>query len=180
MDNQVENPQDNTQYSLLYENDCENPFYKCKIDKLEYETDEEESDKSIRIVYFWNFEFNYEYYNLTYFNIFISKTDDFKLRLNELKSIRNNSSNINGQIIKLDNNQLKINDKVNLYLIAYYDNAKTNIDFYGIFNQPICEEKLLENIKKESTYGKNGIVSNTSINLGSNDFIIIHKNIEIK
>ena len=180
MDNQVENPQDNTQYSLLYENDCENPFYKCKIDKLEYETDEEESDKSIRIVYFWNFEFNYEYYKLTYFNIFISKTDDFKLRLNELKSIRNNSSNINGQIIKLDNNQLKINDKVNLYLIAYYDNAKTNIDFYGIFNQPICEEKLLENIKKESTYGKNGIVSNTSINLGSNDFIIIHKNIEIK
>ncbi len=178
MDNQVIN---NTQYSLLYENDCENPFYKCKIDKLDYDTDEENSDKVIRIIYFWNFEYNYEYYNLTYFNIFLSKTDDFSLRLHELKSIRNNnSSNINGQIIKLDNKQLKINDKVNLYLIAYYDNAKTNIDFYGIFNQPICEEKLIENIKKENTYGKNGIVSDTSNNLGSNDFVIIHKILEIR
>ena len=131
-------------------------------------------------MYFWNYEFNYDYFSLNEVYIFNDKTELFKSKLNELKSIRNsNNCNSTGNIIKLESNS-NISNIVNLYLIAYYDNAKTNIEFYGIYNQEIDEEKLIENIKLESTYGKKGSVSSNLItNLGENDFIVLHRKVNI-
>ena len=172
------------QYSMLYNDDVNNPFYKCNLNNLEYETDEEESKendiKSYRVMYFWNYEFNYDYFSLNEFYIFNNKTELFKSKLNELKSIRSaNNSNSTGNIIKIESDN-NLSSLVNLYLIAYYDNAKTNIEFYGIFNQEIDEEKIIENIKLESIYGKKGEVnSNLITNLGENDFIVLHRKVHI-
>ena len=172
------------QYSMLYNDNANNPFYKCNLDNLEYETDEEESKendiKSYRVMYFWNYEFNYDYFSLNEFYIFNNKTELFKSKLNELKSIRSaNNSNSTGNIIKIESDN-NLSSLVNLYLIAYYDNAKTNIEFYGIFNQEIDEDKIIENIKLESIYGKKGDVnSNLITNLGENDFIVLHKKVHI-
>lgn len=170
-----------SQYPMLYNDDGNNPFYKCNLGELEYDTDEEESKETYRIMYFWNYEFNYDYFSLNDVYIFNYKTDLFKSKLNELKSIRNtNSSKSTGNIIKLESGN-NISNLVNLYLIAYYDNAKTNIEFYGIYNQEIDEEKLIENIKLESIYGKKGSVSSNLItNLGENDFIVLHLIINIQ
>ena len=173
--NQYSNGTSN-QYSMLYNDDVNNPFYKCNLGDLEYDTDEEENNDKYRVMYFWNYEFNYDYFSLNEVYIFNDKTELFKSKLNELKSIRNsNNCNSTGNIIKLESNS-NISNIVNLYLIAYYDNAKTNIEFYGIYNQEIDEEKLIENIKLESTYGKKGSVSSNLItNLGENDFIVLHR-----
>ena len=169
-----------SQYSMLYNNDVNNPFYKCNLGELDYDTDEEESKETYRVMYFWNYEFNYDYFSLNDVYIFNNKTDLFKSKINELKSIRNaNSNNSTGNIIKLESSN-NISNLVNLYLIAYYDNAKTNIEFYGIYNQEIDEEKLIENIKLESVYGKKGSISSNLItNLGENDFIVLHRKVNI-
>jgi hypothetical protein len=168
------------QYSMLYNDDADNPFYKCNLGELDYETDEEENLNKYRIIYFWNYEFNYDYFSLNETFIFNNKTEIFKSKLNELKTIRNaNNSNTTGNILKIECSN-KLSNIVNLYLIAYYDNAKTNIEFYGIYNQEIDEEKLLENIIRESIYGKKGIVSSNIVsNLGENDFIVLHRKINI-
>ena len=173
--------QQNSQYMMLHENDINNPFFKCNLEKLEYDTDDEET-QNIRIIYTWNYEFNYDFFNLNDVSIFISKEESFNSKLNELKNIRNNqSNNITGKIIKLPNDiNINKNTIVNIYLIAYYDNAKINIEFYGIFNQEIDENKLIDNIKNESTYGKKGILNPNHIsNLQENDFIILHRKIHI-
>ena len=169
-----------SQYSMLYNDDVNNPFYKCNLGELDYDTDEEESKETYRVMYFWNYEFNYDYFSLNDVYIFNNKTDLFKSKINELKSIRNaNSNNSTGNIIKLESSN-NISNLVNLYLIAYYDNAKTNIEFYGIYNQEIDEEKLIENIKLESIYGKKGSISSNLItNLGENDFIVLHRKVNI-
>ena len=165
---------------MLYNDDVNNPFYKCNLGALEYDTDEEENKETYRVMYFWNYEFNYDYFSLNDVYIFNNKTELFKSKLNELKSIRNaNNSNSTGNIIKLESSN-NISNLVNLYLIAYYDNAKTNIEFYGIYNQEIDDEKLIENIKLESIYGKKGNVSSNLItNLGENDFIVLHRKVNI-
>tara|TARA_X000000950_G_C13872158_1_gene643360 strand:+ start:1066 stop:2037 length:972 start_codon:yes stop_codon:yes gene_type:complete len=168
------------QYSMLYNEDMDNPFFKCNVKNLDYETDDDEKIMTYRIIYFWNYEFNYDYFSINDIYIFNNKTELFKSKLNELKSIRNNfSNNRTGNIIKIESNK-KFSSLVNIYLIIYYDNAKSNIEFYGMFNQEIDENKLIENIKRESIFGKNGIVSsNLMTNLGENDFIILHKKINI-
>ena len=168
------------QYSMLYNDDIDNPFFKCNVKNLDYETDEDEKLLTYRIIYFWNYEFNYDYFSLNDVFIFNTKTETFKSKLNELKNLRNKiSNNTTGNIIKIESKK-KLLKLVNLYLIAYYDNAKSNIEFYGAFNQEIDENKLIENIKRESIYGNKGIVSSSSItNLGENDFIILHRKVNI-
>lgn len=177
----VTNPTTSNQYSMLYEDNVDNPFFKCNLGVLDYETDDEDTD-DMRIIYFWNYEFNYDYFSLTEFYIFQSKNEFFKSKLDELKNIRNDgSSNTTGNIIKISGNNNFIKDNyVNLYLIAYFDNAKTNIEFYGIYNQEIDENKLIENIQRESIYGNKGIISSNSItNLSDNDFIVLHRKIQV-
>ena len=168
------------QYSMLYNDDVDNPFYKCNLGEIDYETDDEVNLEKFRIMYFWNYEFNYDYFSLNEVYIFNNKTEIFKSKLNELKSIRSASnSNTTGDIIKIESSS-KLSNVVNIYLIAYYDNAKTNIEFYGIYNQEVDEEKLLENIIRESIYGKKGIISSNPVsNLGENDFIVLHRKINI-
>lgn len=171
----------NSQYAMLHDNNDNNPFFKCNINELNYETDDEIND-NIRIIYTWNYEFNYDYFTLNELNIYISKNAYFKNNLIQLKKIRNsNMSNITGEIIKLENNiNLKIDEIVNIYLILYYDNAKTNIKFYGVYSEELEQNKLIDNIKLESKFGNKGIVSTNNVtNLGDNDFIILHKKVKI-
>ena len=170
-------PQANNQYSMLYNNDPDNPFSKCKFEPLEYDTDDEIDEKQIRVLFTWNYEFNYDYFSLNEIEIYITKNNIFKDKLTNIKNIRNNNnSNITGKIIKLNNIHFKKEDIIDVYLIAYYDNAKVNIEYYGMFNQPINEDKLIENIKLEGTYGKNGIFSTNFISsIGDNDFIVLYK-----
>tara|TARA_B100000886_G_scaffold183994_2_gene126238 strand:- start:2393 stop:3484 length:1092 start_codon:yes stop_codon:yes gene_type:complete len=168
----------NDQYTLLHDNeDVNNPFFKCNIEDFGYETDDEDNE-DIRIILSWYYEFNYDYYNINDISICISKGEYFRSVLNKFKVKK---SNLVNKIIKLDNEVLKKDDNVFLYLIIFYDNAKVNIDFYGIFNQQICDEKLLDNIKKENIYGKKGIVNNEMYanNLAENDFIILSKKLKI-
>ena len=166
---------------MLYNDDIDNPFFKCNVKNLDYETDEDEKSLTYRIIYFWNYEFNYDYFSLNSIFIFNKKTELFKSKLNELKNMRNKiSNNTTGNIIKIESNKKNLLNLVNLYLIVYYDNAKSNIEFYGVFNQEIDENKLIENIKRESIYGNKGIVSSSSItNLGENDFIILHRKVNV-
>ena len=172
----------NPQYSMLNNNDDDNPFSKCKINKLEYDTDNEETN-DLRIIFTWNYEFNYEYFSLNGTYIFSNKNDLFNSQLNELKKIRNSNINNNstGKIFKLPNNGTFLKDMiVDLYLIAYYDNVKADIEFYGIFNQELEESKLIDNIKREGIYGTKGVIDqNNSTNLGENDFIVIHRKLSI-
>ena len=139
------------------------------------------NQRLIELFFFWNYEFNYDYFSLNSIFIFNKKTELFKSKLNELKNLRNKiSNNTTGNIIKIESMKKKLSNLVNLYLIVYYDNAKSNIEFYGVFNQEIDENKLIENIKRESIFGNKGIVSSNSItNLGENDFIVLHKKVSI-
>ena len=92
--------EENSQYSMLHNEDDDNPFAKCKIDKLDYDTDSEQTDH-IRIIFTWNYEFNYEYFSLKNTYIFFSKDDLFNTQLDELKKIRNtNTCNTTGKIYK--------------------------------------------------------------------------------
>ena len=86
----------NNEYQLLYDNNVNNPFYQSLINKLDYNTDEEENN-FIRIIYSWKYEINYDYFDFKNINIFISKNNKFKNKLNELKQFRN-YSNINSCI----------------------------------------------------------------------------------
>jgi len=177
------NNQSNDPYTQLFIDNPDNPFYKCKIDTFDYETDDEETDKYIRIIVTWNFEYNYDFFNINKVSAFISKNESFKTTLKEVKNYRNtNSSNCTGTLLKVKNNDLKITDYVHIYLIVYYDNAKCNIEIYGIFDQEIEEDKLINNIINESIYGKIGkVISGTNINsTGGEGFIIIHNLIYIE
>ena len=149
-----------------------------EVNKLEYDTDDEETN-DLRIIFTWNYEFNYEYFSLNSIYIHSNKNDLFNSQLNELKKIRNTNINNNstGKIFKLPNNGNFLKDMVvDLYLIAYYDNVKADIEFYGIFNQELEESKLIDNIKREGIYGTKGIIDqNNSTNLGVHDFIVVHR-----
>lgn len=176
----------NSEYQLLYDNDINNPFYDSIINKLDYETDDEENE-FIRIIYSWNFEINYDYFDFKNINIFISKNNKFKNKLYEIKQFRNNTSCISG--CEKTGNIIKLNNKINIsklsrvytYFIIYYDNTKINIDFYGIFNQKIDEEKLINNVIYENKFGKRGIVTNNHLfNLGNYDFIVFYKKVMVE
>ena len=178
---QTENIQNNPQYSMLHNDDVDNPFSKCNISPLNYDTDDEETDH-LRVIFFWNYEINYEYFNLGNLLIYHSKNESFNSHLNELKNIRSKSTNnLTGKIFKLNNvKNFKNQDLVNIYLIAYYDNVKTDIELDGIFNQELDETKLIDNIKRENIYGVKGNIYNTThTNLGDNDFIVIHRKVVI-
>lgn len=177
----------NGQYQLLYENDVNNPFYESSINTFNYETDNEENDY-LRIIYSWNFEINYDYFDFKNINIFISKNSKFKEKLNEIKNYRN-QNNLCVSAFQKTGNIIKLKNKINIkkksfvysYFIIYYDNTKININFYGIFNQKIDEEKVLSNIIYESKYGKKGIVTNDYLfNLSSYDFIIFFKKLIVE
>ena len=178
----------NNEYQLLYDNNIDNPFNESIINKLDYETDNEEN-QFIRIIYSWNFEINYDYFDFKNINIFISKNTKFKNKLNEIKQFRNNNITScisgyekTGNIVKLENkiNILKLSH-VYSYFIIYYDNTKVNIEFYGIFNQKIDEDKLISNIIFENKFGKNGIVTNNHLfNLGNYDFIVFYKKVVVE
>lgn len=166
-------------YSMLYVDDANNPFYKCNIEKLEYETDEEVSEdlSNIRLIIFWNYQINYDWFHIEKINLYFNKKNDFFENLKALKDVRNNTNSqdnnlfTTGKIFKLDNNFKKV-FKSYIYLIIFYDNAKINIELYGIFNQLIDEEKLISNIKSENIYGNNGEIDNLCNNLNNRDFII--------
>ncbi len=167
-----------SQYSMLYEDDVNNPFFKCNIEKLEYETDEEinEDLSYIRLIIIWNYQINYDWFTIKNSNIFFTKNNLFFENLNCLKDVRNNIStqnemSVTGKIFKLENNFKKV-FSCYIYLIIFYDNAKVNIELYGIFNQLIDEEKLISNIKSENIYGTNGEIDNISNNLNNRDFIV--------
>ena len=172
------------QYAQLFEDNPNNPFYKCKIDPLDYETDDEENDNYLRVLIIWNYEFNYDYFHLKNNKVFISKNESFRNILNEISSFRNlGNSNTTGIIEKIDNlKNFKKNDIIHLYLIVYYDNAKCNIEFYGIFNQELDEEKLIKNIIDENIYGKSGKIANSSYvtSTGGDGFLLIHNCLAIE
>ena len=136
----------------------------------------------MRIFVTWNYEFNYDFFNIIDTKCFITKNTDFKNMLNIVKDYRNNSNTTTGILLKLKNNGFKLLDTVHIYLIVYYDNAKCNIELYGIFDQELEEDKLIKNIGNESIYGRTGkVISNTSINsTGGEGFIVIHNLINIE
>ena len=178
----------NNEYHLLYDNDINNPFNESVINKLDYETDNEDNE-FIRIIYSWNYEINYDYFDFKNINIFISKNNRFKNKLYEIKQLRNSNISYCISGYKKTGNIIKLNNKTNIlkssyvytYFIIYYDNTKVNIEFYGIFNQKIDEEKLISNVIYENKFGKNGIVTNNYLfNLGNYDFIIFYKKIVVE
>lgn len=166
-------------YSMLLVDDVNNPFYKCNIEKLNYETDEELSEdlSYIRLIICWNYQINYDWFTIKSPKLFFDKNNLFLENLKELKDVRNNLSiqdnglNVTGKIFKLENNFKKV-FKCYIYIIIFYDNTKINIELYGIFNQLIDEDKLISNIKSENIYGLNGEIDNLSNNLNNRDFII--------
>ena len=178
-----DNQQSSDPYTQLFIDNPDNPFYKCKINKLDYDTDEEETDKYIRIIATWNYEFNYDFFNILQVKCFITKNSNFKSILNDVKNYReNNNTTTTGLLLKLENNGFKLLDTIHTYLIVYYDNAKCNIELYGIFDQELEDDTLIKNIVNETIYGKTGkIISNTNINsTGGDGFIIIHNLVNIE
>ena len=170
-------------YNQLYDNNVNNPFYKCKIEQLNYDTDDEQDYNYLRLFILWNFEYNYDFFNLNTLRCFINKNEEFYKLLNNLKSYRNNTESIvTGILLKLDNIKFKYLDQIHLYIIIYYDNVKCNIEFYGIFNQEIDEDIIINNIGNESKYGKNGnFIKNLNINSTNNyDFLLLHQLIKIE
>lgn len=170
-------------YTQLFEDNPDNPFYKCKIDPLNYETDDEENENFLRILIIWNYEFNYDYFHINNNKIFITKNESFQSMLNEISSYRNsNNSNVTGIIEKISNNNFSVGDQVHLYLIVYYDNAKCNIEFYGVFNQELEEDKLIKNIVDEKIYGNKGkIVSSSYLtSTGGDGFLVLHSFLNIE
>ena len=153
------------------------------INPLEYDTDDEENYDYIRIIITWNYEFNYDYFHMNNLKCFLSKNKSFFENLNELKNIRNlkNNSNTTGIIEKVKNDNFNKNDTVHIYAIVYYDNAKCNIEFYGVFSQALDEDKLINNIIIEKTYGSKGkVISNLNMtSTGGDEFIIVHQTIII-
>lgn len=171
-------------YTQLFEDNPDNPFFKCKIDSLNYDTDDEQNDEYLRVLIIWNYEFNYDYFHLKENKIFITKNQSFFSMLNEIGSYRNSgNSNTTGIIEKISNpTNFKVNDNIHLYLIVYYDNAKCNIEFYGIFNQELDEDKVLKNIIDEKVYGNNGKIANSVYitSTGGEGFLLIHNCLTIE
>ena len=56
-----------------------NPFYKCNIEKLDYETDEEGSEdlSHIRLIILWNYQINYDWFNINKINLYFGKSNEF-------------------------------------------------------------------------------------------------------
>lgn len=177
-----ENSPNNEPYSQLFEDNPDNPFFKCKIDPLNYDTDEEQNFNELRFFITWNYEFNYDYFNVTSICCYAEKNENFFNDLNNLKQIRNTNNNVTGLIKKIENNHFKKDDIVHSYVIVYYDNAKCNIELYGIFNQELDEDKLIKNIIDEKVFGKNGkIVPNLFItSTGGDDFVVIYTKISLQ
>ena len=167
------------QYSMLYQEDPNNPFLKCKIDPLDYETDDEENLSKVRIGITWNFEFNYDFYSIRHITATINKNNQFKTDLYDIKKNRNENNNITGDLFSISNDHnLKNGDTINLYFIVYYDNTKCNIKFYGLSNQLIDEDIAIHNIIREKYYGNKGkICYNLSDTNTDNGFNLIHKSI---
>jgi len=175
----LETPQE--PYVMLDEGeDPNNPFFNCKIMPLNYDTDEEQSNDFIRLTIMWNYEFNYDFFSIVSVNCFIEKSEHFFLTLKDIKEGREKTKNLTGDVLKLPNSNFNKDDIVHVYLIVYYDNAKCNIDFYGIFNQEIEENKLISNIKKEVKYGKNGKMDHNNLYASTgDDFVVLHKVVNI-
>ena len=108
-------------------------IFNLKIEDLNYDTDfEQESNDYIRILYTWYYKINFNYFNLNDLNVYISKNNIFKNKLNNLINVRKNQNYFfTGDIIKLKNKCFKLGEDVFIYLIIYYDNVKINIEFYG-------------------------------------------------
>ena len=157
-----------------------NPFEKSLIKPLEYDTDDEESYDNIRVIYKWQYEQNFDYFKLLFSEIYLNKNVDynnFNNMLIEIQKIRLISHSLEtGDVIKIENSiNLKTDDLVYLYLLVYYDNTKCNFIYYGVSNQLLEEEILIENIRKEKKYGKKGCIKYTDCEittLDENDFII--------
>ena len=164
---------DNDQYELLHQDNDDNPFFKCNIKELDYDTDEDDDNSKIRILIFWDYQINYDWFSIKKHKVLFKKDIDFFNNLSELKEIRNiNKNQLNtGKIFKLDN---VLSNEFNFYVyfIIFYDNTKIDIELYGIFNQLIDETKLINNIVSENIYGTKGLINNNLSNLDSNDFII--------
>ena len=164
-------------YLMLHNEDDNNPFFKCNITQLDYDTSSEDNAEDtnyVRIILNWNYQINYDWFQIKKICFFFKKDECFFNNLNELKEIRNNFNQgnpITGKIYKLDDH-LEAGKDFYTYLIIYYDNAKINIELYGIFNQLIDEKKLIENIKSENIYGQNGTLDQNASNLNNHDFIV--------
>ena len=170
-------------YTQLFDDNPDNPFYKCKIEALDYDTDNEENEEYLRILIIWNYEFNYDYFHLNNSKIFLSKNESFRKMLDEIKNYRNsNNTNITGVIEKISNNGFSIGENAHIYLIVYYDNAKCNIELYGVFNQELEEDKVIKNIVDEKLYGTIGtLIKGTHItSVGGDGFLLIHNCINIE
>ena len=87
----INNEQNNDPYTQLFVDNPDNPFFKCKINKLEYETDDEETDNYIRLIVTWNYEFNYDFFNILEIKCFITKNNNFKNMLNDVKKYRDDN-----------------------------------------------------------------------------------------
>ena len=162
------------QYLMLYENNPDNPFYNCN-DNFDYDTDKEIDTTYIRICVIWNYEINYDFFSVDKIKCFVNKTDTFFDILQNIKDYQL-SLNKTGIILKYPYKK----DVKHLYLIVYYDNTKCNIDFYGLFNQELEENKLIENISLEKKYGTKGMINNICNSTNEYDFIVIHEIIEIE
>lgn len=181
----LQNQQSNQHYTQLFDDNPNNPFFKCMIHPLEYDTDEEDTSNFIRVIITWNYEFNYDYFHINSIKCFLNKkNNDFYQNLNNLKQLRNtkNSTNITGTIEKVKNDNFNSGDNTHLYIIVYYDNAKCNVEFYGIFSQALDEDKLINNVIIEKTYGSKGkVISNINMtSTGGDEFVIIHQNVLIE
>ena len=177
-----DNSTNNEPYSQLFEDNPDNPFFKCKISPLNYDTDEEQNFNELRFFVTWNYEINYDYFNINSISCYAEKNESFFLELNNLKLIRNTNNNTTGIFKKIENKNFKKNDIVHSYVIVYYDNAKCNIEFYGIFNQELDEDILIKNIIDEKVYGKNGkIIPNLyTTSTGGNDFVVIYTKVTLQ
>ena len=157
-----------------------NPFDNSLIKPLEYDTDDEEDNTHLRILFRWEYEQNFDYFKLLFAEIYLNKNetfDSFLINLLEVKSLRISKHSVEtGDVIKVKNEINFITDDiVYLYLIVYYDNVKCNFEYYGISDQLLEEQVLIENIKKEKKYGKNGVIKYDALstNLDSNDFLVL-------
>lgn len=172
-------------YLMLHNDDDNNPFFKCNITQLDYDTSDDNSEdivKFVRIILLWNYQINYDWFSIKKICFFFKKDENFFNNLNELKEIRNNFNQgnpITGKIYKLED-KLQLGKDFYSYFIIFYDNAKINIELYGIFNQLIDEKKLIENIKSENIYGQNGTLDQNVNNLNNYDFIVKYvKNVKM-
>ena len=165
--------------------DLDNPFIASKITPLEYDSDDNEVIGSqLRLIYDWNFEFNYDYYFLKNISLFWNKnSSECKFRINNIKELRSISDqrSHSGNVIKLKNIiKLQKNNIAHVYLIVYYDNIKCNIEFYGLFTEQIDTDIMINQIIKEGKYGPIGRMHNSTMSsTEGNGFNIIYNSLVI-